>query len=115
MVNVDLDRIREALPDRASVKLIKYRGQSPALECKVQNPSLSEGDFEMVIDWQEKIIGKDNISEFYVEETGGHWYVFLKRVPMEFSGATDEDVNSFNGIEIVKNGELNTELSSKYD
>ncbi|MGH1436573.1 MAG: hypothetical protein ACRBG0_19175 [Lewinella sp.] len=110
MVNVDLDRIREALPDRASVKLIKYRGKSPAIECKVQFPSLSEGDFDMVLDWQREIIGKENILEFYTEETGGHWYVFLKRVPMEFRGATDADVNSFSGMEVVKDGKRNTEL-----
>lgn len=110
MVNVDLDRIREALPDRASVKLIKYRGKSPALECLISGDSLSEGDFDMVLDWQREIIGKENILEFYTEETGRHWYVFLKRVPMEFAGLTDEDVNSFSGMDVVKDGKVNTEL-----
>lgn len=104
MINIDLNRIRKALPERAIVNLIKYQGKSPALECLISGDSLSEEDFDMVIDWQREIIGKENILEFYTEETGRHWYVFLKRVPMEFAGLTDEDVNGFTGMSLVNNG-----------
>ena len=76
-MNVDLERIRKALPDRADVQLIKYKGKSPAIEVKI-SPALSEEDFEMCKNWQREIIGQENINEFYTEETGHHWYVFLK-------------------------------------
>lgn len=102
---VDMGRIRQALPDRAEVKLIKYQSKSPAIECFV-DPSLSEEDFEMCMDWQRQIIGVENISEFYCEETGRHWFVFLKRVPFEFQNVTDDDINSFFGLRLVENGSL---------
>lgn len=76
-MNIDLERIKKALPNRAVVKLIKYKGKYPAIEVKI-SPSLSEEDFEMCKKWQKEIIGKENISEIYTEETGHHWYVFLK-------------------------------------
>lgn len=108
MIKIDLDRVREALPKRAKVTLIKYKGKSPALKCEVQ-PSLNEEDFEMCKNWQRDIIGRENISEFYTEETGHFWYVFLKRVPMEFEGLTDEDINSFTNMKLVKDGALANE------
>lgn len=76
-MNIDLQRIKDALPNRASVELIKYKGKSPAIEVKI-SPSLSEEQFEECKQWQREIIGKENIIEFYTEETGHHWYVFLK-------------------------------------
>ena len=105
MITIDLDRIRTALPDRATVTLGKTKHSTPYLEIFV-NPSLSEKDFDMCIDWQCEIIGKENIMEFYTEETGHHWFVYLKRVPMEFIGASDENVNSFTKMELVKDGKL---------
>lgn len=102
---IDMDRIRKALPDRAKVKPIKYKGKSPALEIECW-PSLDEKDYAMVIDWLRDIIGKDNILEFYTEQTGGHWYVFLKREPFEMENATDEDINSFINMELVRDGEI---------
>ena len=105
MIQIDLNRIRQRLPNRAEVTLIKYKGKSPALICKV-SPPLSEEDFEMCKEWQREIIGKENISEFYTEETGHFWYVFLKRIPMELEGVSDNDINSFTGEECVKNGTL---------
>ena len=77
---MNLDRIKKALPDRAKVTLKKTKQLIPYLDIKI-NPSLSEKDFEMCKDWQREIIGKENISEFYTEETGHHWKVFLKRTP----------------------------------
>jgi len=57
-------------------------------------------DFEQIIDWQRQIIGAENISEFYTEETGSHWYIYLKRVPMEFVNATDEDIKTYSGFTV---------------
>ncbi|WP_394749594.1 hypothetical protein [Spongiimicrobium salis] len=84
-MNIDLQRIKQALPKRAKVELIKYRGKSPAIEVKI-SPALSEEDFEQCKEWQRQIIGKENINEFYTEETGSHWYVFLKQknTPISF-------------------------------
>lgn len=105
MTTINLDRIRTALPNRATVTLGKTKNSVPYLEIFVE-PSLSEGDFEMCKNWQREIIGKENIMEFYTEETGHHWFVYLQRVPMEFIGASDEDVNSFTKMELVKDGKL---------
>jgi len=110
MKTIDLNRIRKALPDRAEVSLVKYNGSqigkgSPAIRV-VCYPSLSEKDFELCKQWQREIIGEDNILEFYTETTGGEWFVFLKRVPMEFKNAKDEDVNSFVNMDLVENGKI---------
>lgn len=102
MTKIDLNRIREALPNRAEVKLIKYKGKTPAIECKI-SPSISDKDFEMCKQWQREILG-DAITEFYTEETGHHWFIFLKRIPIEFVNANDSDVNSFTNIKLVENG-----------
>jgi len=104
MQTIDLDRIRQALPDRAIIKLGKKKSV-PFLEIFVY-PSLSDEDFEMCKNWQREIIGKRNIMEFYTEETGHHWFVYLQRVPMEFIGVIDDDINSFTGLELVKDNKL---------
>ncbi len=103
---IDLNKIRKALPNVAKVKIGKTKnGGVPFIECLV-HPSLSEEDFEMCKEWQRNIIGKENIMEFYTEETGRHWLIYLKRVPMEFSGCSDDNINSFVNMEIVKGGDL---------
>jgi hypothetical protein len=111
MTTIDLNRIRKALPNRAKVTLVKYNGSqigkgSPAIRV-VCYPTLSEKDFEMCKQWQREIIGDDNISEIYTETTGGDWFVFLKRMPMEFVNASDEDVNSFTNMDLIKEGTIN--------
>jgi len=111
MKTIDLDRIRKALPDRAVVTLVKYNGSeigkgSPAIRV-ICYPTLSEKEFEMCMQWQREIIGEENISEFYTETTGGEWFVFFKRIPFEFQNATDNDVNSFTKLDLVKDGKLN--------
>lgn len=103
MITIDLNKIREALPNRAKVTLGKTKHSIPYLEIFV-NPPLSTSQFEMCKQWQREIIGTQNIMEFYTEETGHHWYVYLKRVPMEFTGASDENINSFVEVDIVKEG-----------
>lgn len=76
MEKIDLQRLKEALPNRAEIYLIKNKGKSTYLDFKV-DPPLSEEDFEQCKDWQREIIGKENIIEFYTEETGRHWKVFI--------------------------------------
>ena len=51
--------------------------------------------------WQSGIIGDANISEFYTEESGKHWFVYLKGVPMEFANLSDEDVKTFTGLDLT--------------
>lgn len=113
MTIIDLNRIREALPKRAKVTLGKTKKGSPYIECIVRFPSLYEKgtkEEEYIVDevfqWQREIIGKENISEFYTEETGSHWFVYLKRVPLEFINVSDNDINSFSKMELVKDGKL---------
>ena len=103
---IDLNRIRKALPDRAKVVLIKYKKTQPAIEIFISEPSLSEKDFEECKEWQREIIGVENISEHYTEETGRHWYIMLKRQVMKFEGVSDEDINSFIDTKLVKDGKL---------
>ena len=43
-----------------------------------RNPSLNEMEFEVCKKFQRAIIGNENILEFYTEETGHDWKVFLK-------------------------------------
>lgn len=114
MTVIDLDRIRKALPDRAKVTLGKTKSGSPFIECIVRWPGIyskgtseEEKIVEEVFEWQREIIGRDNISEFYTEETGSHWFVYLKRAPMEFINVSGDDINSFAHLEIIKDGKLN--------
>lgn len=113
MTVIDLNRIREALPNRAKVTLSKTKKGTPYIECIVRFPSLYEKGtkeeeqiVEEVFQWQREIIGKENISEFYTEETGSHWFVYLKRVPLEFINVSDNDINSFTKMELVKDGKV---------
>ena len=108
MTTIDLDRIREALPERAKVILGKTEKGTPYIECIVRFPSLydkgtqeEEKDLQQVLNWQEEIIGDDNIMEFYTQETGSHWYIYLKRKPMQFINVEKEDINSFTNIKLV--------------
>lgn len=78
---IDLQRIKDALPDRADVTITKYNGSqggkgSPCIRVFIE-PSLSEDEFEECKKWQREILG-DSINEFYTEETGRLWYVYLK-------------------------------------
>ena len=80
-MSIDLQRIKDALPDRAEVKITKYNGSQEgkgSLCIKVFiEPSLSEEDFEQCKKWQREILG-ENFMEFYTEETGRLWYAYLK-------------------------------------
>lgn len=114
---IDMKRIREALPARAVVKLKKKKtseGNIVYIECLVRWPGLYDkgsSEEQKIVDevfkWQRQIIGAENISEFYTEETGSHWLIYLKRIPMEFINTTDADINSYSGLEIITDGKLN--------
>ena len=109
MTTIDMQRLRDALPKRAIVKL-RHNTKPPTsvyIECIVRFPSLFEKGTEeesenvaQVFQWQREIIGAENISEFYTEETGSHWYIYLKRVPLEFINATDEDIKTYSGFTV---------------
>lgn len=47
------------------------------IDCKI-TPPLSESIFDAVKKAQREIVGAENISEFYTEEEGHHWQIFLK-------------------------------------
>lgn len=93
---IDFERIKTALPNRADVKPILYNGRTPAIEVKIENPTLTDSEFNMCLDFQRQIIGTENISEFYTEEQGRHWYVFLNKKKVTYlnypnlSGTSDD-------------------------
>jgi len=107
---IDMQRIREGLPNRAVVNLKKKqtdKGTVCYIECIIRWPGLydkgtiTEGEVvREVFEWQEKIIGEENISEFYTEEEGSHWFIFLKRVPLDFINTTDEDIKNYSGYSV---------------
>lgn len=111
---IDLKRIRETLPKRAKVTLGKTSKGYPYIECRVEFPSLcpkgtkeEDEELAMVYQWQEDIIGKENIFEFYSEDTGRLWYIYLRRVPMEFINIENEDINTFTNMDLVDgNGKI---------
>lgn len=110
---IDMTRIREALPERAYVQLRK-KNSIPYIFISIANPSMmeygneaqQEKDIEMIFDWLRDIVGKENVSEFYRHSTGSPWELWLKRNPYEFINTTDDDINGFVGINIVKDGKV---------
>ena len=88
---IDLQKIRNTLPINGKVEVKRTDNSAVYLECKIHNPTLSERfpmtyeeDFAMILDFQRQIIGKEYISEFYTETTGSWWYIYLKRISIEF-------------------------------
>lgn len=108
---IDMQRLRDAFPKRGTITL-KFKNntngtRSLYLECIVRWPGLydkgtreEEEELNMVLKWQREIIPEECISEFYTEETGSHWYIYLKRVPMEFINCTDEDIKTYTGYTV---------------
>lgn len=92
---LDLNRIRELSPNRLEIKLVLYKDKNLALSCYARTNSLSEDEEKIVMDWQEEVIGKENIYEFYLNSTGRDWVVYLKGEPKEweFIGIEDGDYN----------------------
>jgi hypothetical protein len=107
---IDMKRVREALPNRTKVELKRYVSSDNQtglyINIFIKEPSLSDSDFEMVKDWLRDIVGKENILEFFTEETGRDFRVYLKRQPLEISNLSDDDCNNIAGHEIVKEGSL---------
>lgn len=103
MKTIDLNRMRKALPDRAVLTVHKKNG---VLYFRVKvTPELSEQDFTMVKQFHREILGK-LLREFYTEETGHDWFIYLKKEPIELVNMTDEDVNSLVKMSLVKEGKL---------
>lgn len=110
MTVIDMQRLRDALPKRAIVKLRwkqNKENRSLFIECIVRFPGLyskgtkeEEKQLEEVLQWQREIIPAEAISEFYTEETGSHWLIYLKRVPLNFINCTDEDIKSYSGYSV---------------
>ncbi len=112
---IDMKRVREALPLRAYVQLRKKKS-IPYIYIKIANPSMmeygnekqQEQDIEMIFDWLREIVGRHNVSEFYRHSTGSPWELWLKTNVYEFINITDDDINGFSNIELVKDGKLAT-------
>lgn len=110
MIQIDMQRLRDALPKRAIVKLRWKQNKdnrSLFIEFIVHGPGLyskgtreEEQILDQVISWQRGIIPKEAINEFYTEETGSHWIIYLRRIPIEFINATDEDIKSYSGYSV---------------
>lgn len=110
---IDMQRVREALPSRAYVQLRK-KNSIPYIYIKIANPSMmeygnekqQEQDIEMIFEWLRQIVGHENVSEFYRHSTGSPWDLWLKRNQYEFINLTDDDINGFSNIDLVKKGKL---------
>ncbi len=107
---IDMQRLRDALPKHAVVKLRwkqNKENRSLFIECIVRWPGLyekgtkeEEALVDEVLKWQREIIPAEAISEFYTEETGSHWLIYLKRAPLTFVNASDEDIKSYSGYSV---------------
>lgn len=110
MIQIDMKKLRETLPENGKVKLRWKQNRdnrSLFIECIVRFPSLynqgtkqEEENLERVLQEQKNIVPKEARSEFYTEETGNHWLIYLKRVPIEFINASDEDIKSYTGYSV---------------
>jgi hypothetical protein len=103
---IDMQRVRETLPNHGTAVLFKKNINGKTIcyiECWIREPSLSEmepmnyeKDFEMIKDWQRQIVG-EALDEFYTEQVGHEWRIYLKRIPLEFTHASEEDIKNYLG------------------
>jgi hypothetical protein len=80
---VDFDKIEKAsAPFNVTCTVTRYY-DSPCIKCvaPVDNNPLFEDDnlFTSLIKKQEDAVGKDCVSEVFVEQTGIEWYIFFRR------------------------------------
>lgn len=114
---IDMKRVREALPSRAYVQLRK-KNSIPYIYIKIANPSMmeygnekeQERDIETIFEWLRQIVGRHNVSEFYSHSTGSPWELWLKRNQYEFINTTDDDINGFSNMNLVKEGHIINQL-----
>jgi len=109
MITIDLQRIRDTIPKHGTATLFKKEigGKTTCyIECWIKHPSLCEmhptsfeKDYDMILQWQREIVG-DALSEFFTEQTGHEWRIYLKRVPMEFLNLTDDDIKNYSGFAV---------------
>ncbi len=103
IIKIDMQKLRDTLPKNGKATLHK-KDSVCHIKCDISWPNLNERssmtfeeDFEMIINWQRQIVGAA-LSKFYIETTGQFWTIYLKRVPMEFVNATDEDIKTYLSI-----------------
>lgn len=111
MLVVDLLKIRETLPKHGTATLYKREVEGKTvcyIQCWIKNPSLSEmypksyeEDFEMIKQWQREILGAA-LGEFYTEQTGLEWKIYLKMIPIQFINATNEDIENYSGFSVKR-------------
>lgn len=87
MLTVNLNEIEATISkyNKANVVLTKYYN-SPAIKCTMRPTSEQyedEAQFDAVKAAQRAIVG-DAFQEFYTETTFSEWYIYLKRIPIEF-------------------------------
>lgn len=102
-IKIDMQKLRNTLPKNGIVTLHK-KNSVCSIECDISWPNLSEAspatwenDFQMIKDWQRQIVS-EALSEFYTKTEGQFWTIYLKRVPLEFLNATDEDIKTYLSI-----------------
>lgn len=106
---IDMARIRATLPSHGTAVLHKKIAGGKTIlyiECWISQPSLSEmnpctfeQDFDMIKQWQREILS-EALSEFYTEQTGHEWKIYLNRIPIQFINASDDDVKAFSGYSV---------------
>jgi hypothetical protein len=98
IVKIDMQELRLSVPDGSRVTLTKYNGSShkghACIEFFISGKPLSEHEFLAAKAKQRTIIG-DALLEFYTEEDGRRWFVFLKRIVIEYLNTTEHDLLSF--------------------
>ncbi len=106
LTKIDLQKIRDTLPKHGRVLLGKEKSVC-YIDCKVESPSLGdmypktfERDFKMIKEWQRQIVGKA-LMEIYTFTEGSRWRIWLRRIPIEFINASDEDVNNYTNLDLL--------------
>lgn len=79
MKTIKFDDIISALPEHADITMQKHPINGLRFEIVVPHPCLTEKEHADVINKHREIIGVENIAEFYTEETGHHWFIYLKK------------------------------------
>ena len=115
MIEIDLRRLRDALPKNAEIKLKYwfsfYDEWIDTLEFIV-NPSLldeTKPDRNNILlevhSWQEDIIGNENIISVTYNELGRNWEIHLKNNNYKFINVLDNEVMNYDGkSKLIKHG-----------
>lgn len=100
MTTIDLDKMTETMqPVNGRVLLTKHYN-SPAIKCTARPTSAQYEDeklFDSIKAAQKELVG-DAFEEFYTETTMEEWYIYLKRIPIEF--LSDDQSHADNWLKI---------------